>query len=329
MSPIIQRAGGVTSAGKQAGTIRSTPAQIVGRSVAGPAQFITMTGRLGSTAVAGFTVLCGPNPPTQTDGWAQWTIVGRPRQVGVTINAGYNPIAMDVQLRFEAWTADYNDRIAKRPNRAAQVLEDQIHTLIWMTGRGRLYAQNGVVGEAALGDPPIITVYSADTQGHQRPLIPPDFQNMSWVISALSWDQSPIRNVDGYRVRQDVTVSLLQFVQDVFSAGTASSSGRAKSSTTKYTQVQTTATMNTIQQVANVVANDATAASAILQANKDVKGIGTSARKKLPPGTRVKVPTAKIQPKVPASDPGAGNYGPSPIGTIVPTKPGSFLPVGG
>jgi hypothetical protein len=49
-----------------------------------------------------------------------------------------------------------------------------------------------------------------------------DYPVPSFVITALAWDTNPLRNELGYRIRQDATVTLTQFIQDEVSAASSS-----------------------------------------------------------------------------------------------------------
>jgi hypothetical protein len=264
-------------------------------------QYIVFAGSLvGGTksAAYSFAVLAGDGAPTITDGYANYNIVARAQQVGMTVLAGYNPVSLTVPIRFDCFQADWVDSQTGKVNQTAAQLERDIQILDWMGGRGKLFAQDGGVGAPGIGDSPLVTVYSTDSQGYQTPLIPPTVQGLQMVVSAIAWDASPIRNTAGYRTRQDCTVTLLEWVQDRFSASADSSSARAKATGAvagEYKTVTTTGSLNTIRKIAGRVANNPNSAWTILQANKGDTRVGTSVDKRLPTGTRIKVPTAVIK----------------------------------
>lgn len=267
----------------------------------GQAQYIVFTGSLAGgnkSATQKFTVLAGDGAPTITDGYANWNTVARDQQVGMTTLAGYNPMALTVPIRFDCYQTDWLDTQNGRPNQHAFELEADIEKLDWMGGRGKLFGPSGI-GIAGVGDSPLVTVASIDSQGSPTPLVPPTVHGLQWVVSAITWDPSPVRNNDGYRTRQDVTVALLEWVQDSFSASADSSSARAVATgaiTDQYQVVVTTSALNTIQKIAGkYAAGNPTAPAQILAANKSNTRIGTSYTKQLPNGTRIKVPLTLIQ----------------------------------
>ena len=154
-----------------------------------------------------FTTLAGPGGPVPTGGWAQISNIARPRRISFTEVTGYDPLAMDVPIRFDM-TVPY----AGLPDDA----EAQIQVLEWMAGRGKLYTKASG-DHPAQGDPPIIQVTSYDQGNQPTNLIPPNFQSdgaqdVRWLISNLSYDTNPIRDSTGSRIFQDVTVSLTQYV---------------------------------------------------------------------------------------------------------------------
>lgn len=267
----------------------------------GQGQYIRFKGSLAGGSKAAsyeFTVLAGENAPTVTDGFSNWNQVQRLQQVAVTTLAGYDPYTMTVPVRFDCYQQDWLDTQNGNANLHAAALEQDIQKLEWMGGRGKLFGPTGV-GIAGVGDSPLVRVASIDSAGKQTPLIPPNAQGVQWVVSGIDYDTSPIRNAAGYRTRQDVTVTLMQWVQDQFSASADSSSARAVANgavSGQYKTYTTTSALNTVQKLAAKVApGDPTAASQILAANKSNTRIGTSVNKQLPTGTKLKVPLTVIQ----------------------------------
>jgi len=154
------------------------------------------------TTQRSFTVLAGEGAPTITSGWAKWGIIDRPRREGMTVLQGYDPIIMDVPVRFD-------DVV----HQAGADLERDIQILHWMAGRGKLYGSGSIrIGAAGAGDSPLVRVFSSDGAGNQSALIPPDVHDLRWVISGLAFDPNPLRGPHGHRIRQDATITLTQYV---------------------------------------------------------------------------------------------------------------------
>jgi hypothetical protein len=154
-------------------------------------------------------VLAGDEPPKVVGGYAKFDTVDRPERIGLTRFRGYDPLTVEVPIRFEAWAA--RERFAsgvKTEDRPGAVIERQILLLERMAGRGDSY------GGAGLGPPPILRLSSLDSQGKVVPLVSSllqwtDKSNAPlWRIIDLSWDDGAIRSSSGQRVRQTATVTL-------------------------------------------------------------------------------------------------------------------------
>lgn len=156
------------------------------------------------------------NSPTITGGWPNVSNITRPRSIDYTVVTDYPPMSMDVPIRFENWAA-YGDPVNAN-------VEHDLQVLTWMWNRGKLSKSPHE------GDPPIVKVAVFNPPHHaqsltQSALIPPDVQDLEWIISNVSYDTAPLRYdkamiaarglVDvqvGDRGRQDVTVSLTQWI---------------------------------------------------------------------------------------------------------------------
>jgi LysM repeat protein len=129
--------------------------------------------------------------PRPTQGFAGWEVVDLPGGVGMTHWKGHDPISIDLELFF-------ND------DDLTNSVEDAIATLEAMAGRGIKRKKD---------EPSVVKV---DTGG----LMPFDwhqFPDTRWVINGLDYSTDPeqvIVNPHGNRVRQTVTVTLLQHVDD-------------------------------------------------------------------------------------------------------------------
>lgn len=149
-----------------------------------------------------FHVLAGDNPPRIVDGYAKLTTVDRPERVGLTVFEGYNPVVMEVPVRFES---------SRGSNRGMDI-EADIALLERMAGRG--------MGADAIGPPPVVKV-TVTNGASVVPLIPHNYQRSDqnksgplWRIANIEWDDSTgsgvLRNHAGNRVRQLAVVTLHQ-----------------------------------------------------------------------------------------------------------------------
>jgi hypothetical protein len=239
-----------------------------------------------------FTALAGEGAPTPSGGYARWNIIGRPQRVGMTVLDGYDPLQVDVPILFDAVVNDHD-------------IETDIQKLEWMAGRGILYTSSGV-GKPGQGDSPLVTVFSADSRGVPNSLFPAQYQTsgLRWVITGLAWDTNPLKNGDGDRTRQAVTVTLTEHVSG---PGTSydSAATRAKgrqSVAGQYKSFPVTAAHNTIRKITTFDAHNPAhaAAVAVLNANRSNAKLRLSSSvdqdlaKHLPLGTKIKVPLSVI-----------------------------------
>ena len=208
-----------------------------------------------------FTVLSGADGAQIVGGWAKWSVIDRMRRIGMTVLQGYDPLVMSVQVLFDAVTQG-----------SGAAIERDLQILMWMAGRGRLFASDGHVGAAAYGDSPIINVFSASAQGVESALIPPDGQGLDWVISGLAPETGVLRDSAGNRIRQGMTITLTQHVGSPgTSLDSAAVRARARNGLAgKYKVITTRAGMDTYLEIAAKVAHKdiATAAREIQAANK-------------------------------------------------------------
>jgi hypothetical protein len=240
-------------------------------------------------------------------GFAKWGVIDRPQRVGMTVLQGYDPVVLDVQLQFDvvsqsinaASHAGFKNAVAL----AGQGVEDDIQKLEWMGGRGKLFASPFSPGQ---GDSPLIQVYSTNSNAVQTALIPPNCQDLDWVVTGIAYDQDPLRNGAGNRVRQIVDVTLTQHIA---SPGTSNDSPAVlaqfqKTIVDQVSEFPITKTNRTYRLIAVNDANNAkhSAAVAILQANKANKklaGVRSVDKdllsiKGVSPGMTVKVPSSVV-----------------------------------
>lgn len=126
--------------------------------------------------------------PAPTQGFGGWDVIDLRGRIGLTDWKGNDPLAIDLELFF-------ND------DDLTTSVEDAIATLEAYAGRGIKRKKD---------EPSILKV---DTAG----LMPFDwhqFPDGRWVVNGLDYGDDTIVNSHGNRVRQTVTVALLQHVED-------------------------------------------------------------------------------------------------------------------
>jgi hypothetical protein len=145
----------------------------------------------------------GGRAPRIEAGYAKIEPVDRPGRTGISHFTGFDPSRMSIPLTFDAWGAAA-DRGDPRPNN----IEDRMDLLERMAGRGDFHG-------AARGTPALIDISVFDNDKHHVWLIPKNYQWTSdnddaplWRIVDLDWDDSPLRNTRGNRLRQNVVVTV-------------------------------------------------------------------------------------------------------------------------
>lgn len=128
----------------------------------------------------GFSVRAymGETPPTMTGGYGGWSITDRPRRVGLSTWDGRQPLQMTLPLKLDGWKVD-------------QSVEGEVAILERMALPITEYAT-----------PPIVFVSR-----------PAPHASLEWVIQSIEFGDA-IRRADGDRLRQDVVLTLLQYIDD-------------------------------------------------------------------------------------------------------------------
>lgn len=136
----------------------------------------------------------GDGPAIVTEGYAGWQIVQRPKEVGLTVWQGRNPIAIEIPFMLDflpLWETTFKDKPGKK-------CENQVTNLERLCGIG----------------------------GHARPsicfvdgggLIPHDYtiyKGNRWVIEQLTWDkQMEVRSKTyGRRLRCGGVITIRQYL---------------------------------------------------------------------------------------------------------------------
>jgi LysM domain len=147
----------------------------------------------------------GEEAPTMGGGYGGWEMTARPRRVSITTWPGHDPLQMSLALRLDGWI----------DNRS---IEGDCRNIERMALPPRDYTE-----------PPSVFV--------SRPAPHPEVE---WKIQELLWGES-LRARDGDRRRQDVTLSLLQFI-DTDRVQTTTAAERARNA---QRSVQASATSRT------------------------------------------------------------------------------------
>jgi hypothetical protein len=164
---------------------------------------IKVPGELQSSAF--FHVLAGDEPPKVTAGYQKLEVRDRPLRTGITAFTGFDPISMDIPIRFENYKGQDGTAI-----------EDDIALLEQMAGRG-------IFKGAAIGPGAVIRIATTGPTGAVNGLIPPAYQynkdNPSgplWRIADIAWDDGALRDRNGNRIRAGAVVTVQQDMHVAF-----------------------------------------------------------------------------------------------------------------
>jgi len=166
---------------------------------------IKVPGTIKSTSVSGsFDVLAGDTAPVIIGGYGKFSVVDRPDRVGMTAFNGYDPITVEVPVRFAAIVSGSSQRV-----------EADIALLEVMAG----------LTIRRVGPPPPISVLAYNASGIAVPLLPVN-RWVRWRVSGLVWDSEPLRDRSARRTTQLATVTLQEDTTVPFA--TRSVTARAK-----------------------------------------------------------------------------------------------------
>jgi hypothetical protein len=126
--------------------------------------------------------------PTVESGYGGWEEVPRPRRRPLTTFTARPGLHLSLSILLDGW-------------RRQQSVERQISQLERMGGAG----PSGSM-QAADGEPPQLKI---DARGGHVP-----YQGRTWVIAEIAWGDA-LMNKNGDRVRQQATLSLIEYVEDV------------------------------------------------------------------------------------------------------------------
>jgi hypothetical protein len=202
-----------------------------------------------------FVSLLGDTAPRITDGYGGWSVVARPRDVGLLEWTGVNPLLVEIPFIIDAF------EWGEMPG-VGQDTESLIRTLERMAG----------IDEDVL-EPPLLWWYAnaphdGDEAGH-----------LQWVIESLEWGDTA-RNSAGNRIRQAGTVSLRQWTGDEFltrSPGTKGTKPKsAKSNKGGHPGTYKVKEGDTLRKIAKKTLHNGNRWPEILRLNKDKKLRGGS-----------------------------------------------------
>jgi hypothetical protein len=246
-----------------------------------------------------FICLAGPGRVNPTAGLgANISVIPKPRRLGFTMPTGFDPMAMDVPIRFDNQIAYRNWPApgARNGKRWAQTIDDQIEVLEWMAGRGSLYA-NGT--HPAQGDPPQVQVGSFDGMGNLTNLIPRNWQStrpkdIKWLVTNISYDNTTARTDRyGNTIFLDATVSLIQYIGVLGAPTAVSQRQKARGNVQSYVVVTASGSVDTIMKLCqNRGLKKASDWQTVITFNLGLGGKIRSYTQKLSPGTSVLIPTS-------------------------------------
>jgi hypothetical protein len=173
-------------------------------------------------AADGFSVLAGDTPPRVVSGYAKFETLDRPMRAGLNEFHGYDPITLEVPIRFDAYRGS-------RGTPEGADIEVDIAKLARMAGRG-------IDSVSSVGEPPIIRVSVTNAKGDDFvPLIPKNYQRGPrnptgplWRVADLDWDEGALRNPAGNRIRQLCVVTLRQHINPQLIVRSAAQRARKK-----------------------------------------------------------------------------------------------------
>lgn len=123
-------------------------------------------------------VLLGPEPYTVTGGLGGWEVIGRPRDVGMTIWDGVDPYGLSLSLMFDGWREG--------------IKQERTIRALMRVARGDRESPPGVLRVEGIPIPAQL-----------------------WVIEGIEFGD-PIRAPHGYRWRQALTLNLREYIPPTY-----------------------------------------------------------------------------------------------------------------
>lgn len=156
------------------------------------------------------TALADTGQFTVTAGYAKINVVEVPRRRGISVFAGYDPVAATLPVLL--LDMPYGNPSSEQE----PIVERQCRVLEWMAGRGG--AINGVSAPAPSGQPPYtVSLSSVAPDGHLTLLVPANYNSAAaggveeWFITGIEWGDS-LRDREGKRRKQHLVLTLTENV---------------------------------------------------------------------------------------------------------------------
>lgn len=155
------------------------------------------------------TALADTGQFTVTGGYAKINVVDVPRQRGISVFAGYDPVTATLPLLL------LDMPYANPAGEQEPIVEQQCRVLEWMAGRGK--AINGAPASAPAGQAPYaVSLSSVAPDGHLTLLVPANYNSVAggvseWFVTGIEWGDS-LRDREGKRRKQHLVLTLTQNV---------------------------------------------------------------------------------------------------------------------
>lgn len=155
------------------------------------------------------TALADTGQFTVTAGYAKINVVEIPRRRGISVFAGYDPIAATLPMLL--LDMPYGNPAAEQE----PIVERQFRIIEWMAGRGR--AVNGAAAPAPANQAPYaVSLSSVAPDGHQTLLVPANYNAVAggvpeWFITGIQPGDS-LRDREGKRRKQHLVLTLTENV---------------------------------------------------------------------------------------------------------------------
>lgn len=155
------------------------------------------------------TTLADTGQFNTTAGYAKINVVEVPRRRGISMFAGYDPVAATLPLLL--LDMPYGNPSAEQE----PPVERQCAILEWMAGRGK--AINGAPAPAVVNQAPYaVSLSSVAPDGHRTLLVPANYNAAAggveeWFITGIQWGDS-LRDREGKRRKQHLVLTLTENV---------------------------------------------------------------------------------------------------------------------
>lgn len=153
------------------------------------------------------TALADTGQFTVTGGYAKINVVEVPRRRGISVFAGYDPIAATLPVLL--LDMPYGNPAQK------SIVERQCAILEWMAGRGKPI--NGAPAPAPMNQAPYaVKLSSVSPAGHSTLLVPANYNSVvggvrEWFVTGIQWGDS-LRDREGKRRKQHLVLTLTENV---------------------------------------------------------------------------------------------------------------------